>query len=228
VTVGAARARRKATIMADRPAGNKPQQDVENTSPPRPCCAGAVLRKTLSILRRLFTFRLGTVVIYRHVELRSLTCPAEVRPVNEESIEDALAMDDAGRVENLRRAVGRGERAYFAYSGGKVVHRSLVQSGPGKAICELRVSFDLAEGEGYVHHSKTAPAMRGRGIYPAVLSRIAQDWRQRGRRLFIATVEANEASMRGIEKAGFKLARRVASLVWFGRCILQKDLKVKQ
>lgn len=48
----------------------------------------------------------------------------------------------------------------------------------------------------------TADQFRGHGIYPAVLSRIALD--HPGTRLWMLTDEANAASRRGIEKAGFR------------------------
>ena len=49
---------------------------------------------------------------------------------------------------------------------------------------------------------------RGKGIYPAVLSRIAEDNKELDG-LFICVDDENKASIRGVEKAGFRERERI-------------------
>ena len=76
-----------------------------------------------------------------------------------------------------------------------------------------------------MHYSKTHQNVRGQGIYTAMLSQIAHDMRAQGQNLFIATVQSNPASIRAIEKAGFRLLRRVRSIICFGVPVSQTDLR---
>jgi hypothetical protein len=183
-------------------------------------------RLALGAARRLMEFSVGTVVVFRHTRLVAVACEARVAVVPPQALADALGMDSEARVEMLQRCAGRGELVYGAYLGGRLMHRSCLQPGPGIARCEHRVTFPLRRDEAYIHNCRTHPAGRGRGMYPATLSRIARDWKSGGRELFVATVESNTASMRGIERAGFSMVRRVRSLVLFGVRVWHSDVDV--
>lgn len=50
----------------------------------------------------------------------------------------------------------------------------------------------------------TLPAYRGRNFYPTLLKKIVEDYRMKIRDFYIFCDENNSASIRGIEKAGFK------------------------
>lgn len=186
---------------------------------------GRLLRKGITLISRLTTFRYGTVMIFRHVQFHDLPCPAVIRRVNRDNMDDALHMEVPEKVAEFRALLQRGDAGYYAYLNEAVVHRSWVQFGPGIAQCELGVMFRLEAGDSYVHHSKTYPNARGQGIYMAVLSQISHDMRVEGRNVFIATVQSNPASIRGIEKAGFRLLRRVRSIICFGVPVWQADLR---
>lgn len=183
-----------------------------------------LLRKGIALVSRLTAFRYGTVMIFRHAQFRNLMCPAEVRQVNWDNVDDALHMESPDKVAQFRAFLQRGDAGYYAYLNGKVVHRSWVQFGPGIARCELGVTFRLKAGESYVHYCETHPNVRAQGIYTAVLSHIAHDIRAYGQNAFIATVQSNPASIRAIEKAGFRLSRRVRSIICFGVPISRTDI----
>lgn len=184
-----------------------------------------LLRKGIAFVSRLTTFRYGTVMIFRHAQFRDLMCPAEIRHVNWDNVDDTLHMESPDMVAQFRAFLQREDAGYYAYLNGKVVHRSWVQFGPGIAQCELGVTFRLKPGESYVHYCETHQNARAQGIYTAVLSQIANDMRAQGQNLFIATVQSNPASIRAIEKAGFRLLRRVQSIICFGVPVLKTDLR---
>lgn len=184
-----------------------------------------LVRKGVVFARRLTTFRYGIVLIFRHAKLRDVRCPAEIRSVNWDNVDDALDMASPEMIARFRALLQDGQAGYYTYFNGQVRHRSWVQFGPGIARCELGVKFRLEAGETYVHYSETHPSMRGQRLYSAALSQIAHDMHTKGQTVFIATVRSNPTSIRGIEKAGFRLLRRVRSIICFGIPLLQKDLK---
>ncbi len=77
--------------------------------------------------------------------------------------------------------------------------------------------------EVYLYDAFTAPAWRGRGLFPAMLGRLVEYARAHGKsRALIFVLAGNRASRRGIERAGFQLFQAVSRarlgglrLVWF-------------
>jgi RimJ/RimL family protein N-acetyltransferase len=76
-----------------------------------------------------------------------------------------------------------------------------------------------APGEAYLHNFFTHPAWRGRGLYPLLLTAIGKALADEGlTRAWIAVVSYNQASWRGVQKAGFALAATYQALgKWGGR-----------
>lgn len=108
----------------------------------------------------------------------------------------------------------RGERLGLAMQASEPVHRALVKTRGPVAMETGRWAFSLAEGEAYIHYCETEPGHRGRGLYPAMLRLIAARLAQMGiRRAYIACATNNEASVRGIVKAGFRYAYSERALV---------------
>lgn len=69
--------------------------------------------------------------------------------------------------------------------------------------------INLANDEAEIKYSFTRDALRGRGIYPKALRTIQEYLARSGfARVFICAHEENRASIRGIEKAGFRFAAR--------------------
>ena len=86
---------------------------------------------------------------------------------------------------------------YVVRCGGAVAHTSYVLSrNPKFAFMQ---PGDVVIGPCWTHGD-----FRGRGIYPAVLGRIARD--HAGKRLWIFCGEDNASSRKGIERAGFTFA----------------------
>jgi RimJ/RimL family protein N-acetyltransferase len=96
-----------------------------------------------------------------------------------------------------------GVRDFFLYKEkGNIGHISWVyhKNDPNRIL-------RLGEKECEVKFCLTFPEYRGKGLYPAVLQTIQRYLRERGyRRCFICVKDDNTASIRGIEKAGFRIA----------------------
>ena len=116
---------------------------------------------------------------------------------------------DAGRAAlervpwELQCDVYDGVRDFFVHTDhGRIGHISwLYYRGDPNRILQLD------DGECEVKFCLTFPEFRGKGLYPAALTAIQRYLRERGyRRCFICVKEDNLASIRGIEKAGFRRA----------------------
>jgi RimJ/RimL family protein N-acetyltransferase len=83
--------------------------------------------------------------------------------------------------------------------------------------------IDLGGDEGEIKYSFTHPDYRGRGLYPAALKKIQRYLFQNGyKRVFICVHEDNIPSIRGIEKAGFKVVKRMKLIKVMGIQISRK------
>ncbi len=87
-------------------------------------------------------------------------------------------------------------------------------------IGEIRSIIQPRADEIYLYDAFTFTEYRGRNLYPALLQRILQHSREAGlRRALIFVLSDNIASIRGVEKAGFREFQRVTynSLLGFNR-----------
>ncbi len=182
-----------------------------------------IFGRVVRMLRRATVFRRAVVIIYRHENDVVPTSPVEIpkleiRPVDASNVTDVLAMEPEERVVEFRRFLEQGDRGYYAYLDGRVVHRAWVQEGPRNAhLWHGHGDHLLGPGDAFIHYCETAVEARGRGIYPAVLRRVVADARRRGiRTITIATDLDNIASRHGIEKAGFTEFQRVMIEIRFG------------
>lgn len=127
--------------------------------------------------------------------------------IREAGTEDAAAYErDIGTdltATVTRRLEGPGSSCWVALQPSRIVHASWVAT--QKAwVGEADRFFIVPPGDAYIYESFTAPDMRGRGVYPAVLATISSTLGPRGiSKLWIAAESANRSSLRAIEKAGF-------------------------
>ncbi|MGQ4807899.1 hypothetical protein NKDENANG_01265 [Candidatus Entotheonellaceae bacterium PAL068K] len=78
------------------------------------------------------------------------------------------------------------------------------------AIGEVRRIISPRRDEVYLYNAFTFPEYRGQNLYPALLHRILEHSRQQGlRRALIFVLSDNTASIRGVQKAGFREFQRV-------------------
>ncbi len=131
-------------------------------------------------------------------------------------VEEALACEDPA-FEVRHEAAGRAKESYVVAIGGETAHRSWLH---WSVRLPRRFGFDGSAP--VIGDCFTPERFRGRSIYPQVLRYIARDVARRASApVYILVSPANLASIRGIEKAGFRrLARlqgtRIAGLL-FGK-----------
>lgn len=150
------------------------------------------------------------MAVQRLVILLRATDPRDADPspleIREASPDDARAYArDIGSytADAFTKRLTEKNSCYLAFEGGRVLHASWCATRPTWTE-ELRTYLSPPPGDAYVYESFTRPDARGRGIYPLVLSAIADDLFDRGiGRIWIGVDAGNEASLRAIRKAGF-------------------------
>jgi RimJ/RimL family protein N-acetyltransferase len=96
-----------------------------------------------------------------------------------------------------------GNRLYLAFMGEVPVAYGWAATQQG-GFSALQWSFAIPSGNSYLYNFQTFPAWRGRGIYPHLLQAIIHQ-EQLVQRFWIGYLPDNEASGRGIRKAGFHM-----------------------
>lgn len=116
----------------------------------------------------------------------------------------------------FQKRLERGEQCWTAQQDGRIVSycwatRDAVEIG------EIRGLVRPRSDEIYLYDALTFAEYRGRNLYPALLQRILEHSREDGlRRALIFVLSDNVASIRGVEKAGFKAFQRVTYLTLLG------------
>lgn len=94
-----------------------------------------------------------------------------------------------------------GNQLYLAFMGEIPAAYGWMATQEG-GITDLQLSFAIPSGNSYLYNFRTLPEWRGRGIYPHLLQAIILQ-EQLVDRFWIGYLPDNEASGRGIRKAGF-------------------------
>ncbi len=103
----------------------------------------------------------------------------------------------------VARRIADGKTCMALLHGERIVASVWTDCGPRVFIPEVESWLDLGLNAVYLYDASTAPAWRGRGLYPHLLGRAAAAFADR--RVLIAVSTRNLASRRGIEKAGFTI-----------------------
>jgi len=96
-------------------------------------------------------------------------------------------------------ASGNGKTSFTIYDHGKFVHQSFLYD-------KVHLLKTIGKRGPAIGNCVTDAAYRGQSIYPKMICRIATEQLRNGQKeVFIIVNTDNKASIRGIEKAGFKL-----------------------
>jgi RimJ/RimL family protein N-acetyltransferase len=119
---------------------------------------------------------------------------------------------------DLESFVRRGERCFTGTSDGRVCYMSIVSRSGFSVPERAAVQFDDGSGDSYVGNCFTVEQYRGRGLYPCALLQLGSTLRAEGcRRLYLFVERENLASIRSVEKAGFRRVAVCRVFNWHGR-----------
>jgi GNAT superfamily N-acetyltransferase len=137
----------------------------------------------------------------------------ELSPLASFTARRVMRWDEAQRVTSLTE-----HRVHLRYQNGHHLYAAFLDEVPvaygwaamqAGGIEELDFSFQVPAGNCYLWDFVTLPAWRGRGVYPHLLQSILRQ-ADEVTRFWIGYEEHNEASARGIAKAGFKVVGDLA------------------
>jgi RimJ/RimL family protein N-acetyltransferase len=135
------------------------------------------------------------------------------RPLADEDLRK-LAMPEALREEQMARMARFGANsAYGVFCDTKLAHISWLYDRELEGRVPPRY-LDLRPDEAEISACVTLPEFRGKGLFRIAIQNISQVARKNGmRRIYMKTIPSNEASQRGIEKAGLKCCGEVIRIV---------------
>ena len=127
--------------------------------------------------------------------------------------------------ESFRRFLDQGQMGLYAIKDSQVVGHAWA------IICRKKRQmangyFELHKGEGLIHFCNTEPSCRGQGIYQAMLVALYKRLLNEAKveRVFVDTDLDNLASIRGIQKVGFKPVGRYFYFQLRNRLIYKRNI----
>jgi RimJ/RimL family protein N-acetyltransferase len=122
----------------------------------------------------------------------------------------------------------RGERCFAILDGEDITTYFWAQFGP-KQLDKLSMTFNLRPNQTWFYNAITVKKARGRGYYPNIIRYMVKALKTEDfNEFFIDVEETNRASIRGMEKAGFKRVvkvqmRKILSNIRYKITIFDKD-----
>lgn len=189
--------------------------------------AEALTRVFLSATQLFFRYKKMYLYSLDLKDINSeITCPL---PVSfRKAREDELSTLDRVMYhseQDIRKRFFRGDVCYIGCLFDKIVYFSWV-SRHSMLIPEIDKDIPLdGSDDAYIYNVRTSSAYRGKGISTYAYAKIAAYLRDCDlKRLYVAVEENNIASVKSIEKSGFKMIREIAYLKIFS--FLKKHYEV--
>ncbi len=163
-----------------------------------------------NIIKRVYNFLTSriyvneTAILFDNFKNVVQKSPAKIVQANYNNLVDILTFQNSRYIKIFKQFLDSGDKGYFAYLDSKCVHRSWIQFGEKEISLAPLIKRKIKQSEAYIHYCETAPEARGKNIYPDVLSRIINDFKDKYKNIYISTNIKNLTSRRGIEKAGFR------------------------
>ncbi len=122
----------------------------------------------------------------------------------------------AASQEVFANRLRKGHVCFLARAGGEVVHYTWLGFGQW-SFPDIGVQIPLSETEAYLYDGYTAPAWRGRRIYPATAAVLLRHAAAGGiGRVFARVARRNPAGIAGLERVGFRGIMGVTSVRLLG------------
>ncbi len=178
---------------------------------------------------RLYSFHLGSPI----PDLKP-RCNCELTVLGGESATNEALLSPFVAPSVVRRRFARGE-VCFAWRRDQQLLSYIWVASLREGVEEVLQIVCLRGGEIYLFDAFTAPALRGQGLYAALLSAVLRHYRHRGvKRALIFTTSDNVGSQRGIYRAGFNLFQIVRCwkilrmcVYWHGPVLTVGDTAVR-
>ena len=150
--------------------------------------------------------------------------PVKIVKANNNNISDILHFQEKRYLKMFKNFLSIGDIGYLGYINNKCIHRSWVKKGEQIVRLQKFLPYKLNKNQIFIHMCETAHEARGKNIYPTVLCKIIDDFKD-NYEILIAVDSKNISSIKGIEKAGFILVEKQKIKVILG-IISRKKQKI--
>lgn len=176
------------------------------------------------ILRKTFNF-----VVVDESDFARLPAEGDCRlvPISVDNYQRVCEFRPRKRIEQYRQKLENGEIGYFVEYHGRMIGSNWATINREARPRIVRSVIRLEPNEGLTHDGVIAPRFRGKGFGAFMISRLVETLmrEQNLRRIIIDVNVKNKASLRMMEKAGFRVDHKMLYLALFGRLIFQRVLE---
>lgn len=176
-----------------------------------------LIRSVWTVFEVIFKYKRMYLYSYNlHDAGPRVTCGISVS-FRKASIDELSLLHDVMYQDNneLQSRFDQGNVCYVGSVSDKIIYSSWVDF-KKMFIPEIDNQIPVQDQEAYVYNVRTKSDYRGKGISPYAYSIIANDLRKHDfKRLYVVVEQCNIASVRSIEKAGFKRIREIVYLRLF-------------
>ena len=147
----------------------------------------------------------------------------EISRVTLDSVERVTDFRTANHAAVFRRYLTDGQYGVYAWINGKVVGHGWAKVCT-QSQCIVNRYMDLHKGEALIHYCNVNRAHRNKGVYTLMLASLCHRLFDEAqvKHIIIDTEADNDASLRGIAKAGFKPIGRGTFVQLMGRRIFKR------
>jgi methionyl-tRNA formyltransferase len=143
-----------------------------------------------------------TIVLYSLENHQLQSSVATIKHATNDNLKDILYFQHQRYLNVFKNFLSLGDQGYFAYLKDKCIHRSWVKLNEQIVYPHWATPYKLRKNEIFIHYCETAPEARGKNIYPNVLGKIIKEHSNKD--ILISVNEENIASIKGVEKVGFR------------------------
>jgi GNAT superfamily N-acetyltransferase len=176
------------------------------------------------LVRRTCNF---VVVDPRDVKPLETNHNARLVPISVDNYQRVAEFRPPSRIEQYRQKLVRGEVGYFVECDGRMIGSNWATVNEGGSAVVARTVMRLEPKEGMTHDGVIAPRLRGQGFGAFMINRlVAILFREYDlRRIIIDVNVRNKASLRMMEKAGFRVDHEMLYVALFGKLVIHRRVK---
>lgn len=134
----------------------------------------------------------------------------ELKTVDSTNVLRAKDFRTQQTLNSFLKFLQNGDWGIYACVEGKVVGHAWAVVNSGQSSKRIDGYMDVNQNEAFIHYCNVSEEYRGKNIFPLMISELSKQlfYKNNLRKILIDSNIKNQASMRGIEKAGFKFLRR--------------------
>lgn len=174
-----------------------------------------------------FFYSKNIYLLYKHDKFVDINAPVVIKRVTFDNVQDSSTFNNEKYINTFIQFLRQGDIGYYAYLNDYCVHRSWVKTGPFKMEIVKGYNMEFDKQDAYIHYCLTADTARGKNIYPFVLDHICNElYSKNYRNIYMVVLKKKKSAMRGVEKAGFKIHKKITIFRIFG-FYFKKELLIR-